>query len=314
MAQLIGQIHPKKILRKGRRGYVWFKRFDEWAGHKNGVSAFESFDDILTHFFGVNPNPNESWLNLGLSSMISMQLIDVISDRFCVRLPSDCFELYPTAAHLKDFVMNSQGTPIPTKLPTLDRLLPSAAISWLTMGIVQAFGAALLLLLFAIPIIPAWFMGKAVYGNEALIVAVGDHMWIQWIWLPVAVPTWMVSFSLCVVLAKWTVVGRYRECEMAIPSIAYLQWWWVDRALHLWEFWVGLYIKDTLLLLWPRSILASNSKPSFASLISWRSRKKRLLTTTYTAESLDHRKTEKRARDSAFSEFMRKRIASSVGC
>jgi hypothetical protein len=145
-------------------------------------------------------------------------------------------------------VMNTQGTPIPTKLPMLD-LLPSAAISWLTMGRVQAFGAALLLLLFAIPIIPAWFMGKAVYGNEALIVAVGgDHMWIQWIWLPIAIPTWMVSFSLCVVLAKWTFVGRYRECEMAIPSIAYLQWWWVDRALHLWEFWVGLYIKDTVLL------------------------------------------------------------------
>jgi hypothetical protein len=176
-----------------------------------------------------------------------MQLRDAISDRFCISLPSDCFDRYPTAAHLKDFVMNTQGIPIPTELPMLD-LLPSAAISWLTMGIVQAFGVALLFLLFAVPIIPAWFMGKAVYGNEALIVAVGDHMWTQWIWLPFAVPTWMVSFSLCVVFAKWAVVGRYRECEVAIPSIAYLQWWWVDRALHLWEFWIGLYIRNTLLL------------------------------------------------------------------
>jgi acyl-CoA synthetase (AMP-forming)/AMP-acid ligase II len=213
----------------------------------NGDSLLESFDDILTHFFGINPNPNESWVNLGLSSMISMQLRNAISDRFCVTLPSDCFDRYPTSAHLKDFVMNSQGTPIPTKLPMLD-LLPSVAISWLTMGILQAFGVVLLLLLFAVPIIPAWFVGKAVYGNEALIVAVGDHRWLQWIWLPIAVPTWMVSFSLCVVLAKWAVVGRYRECEMAIPSIAYLQWWWVDRALHMWEFWVGLYMQDTLLL------------------------------------------------------------------
>jgi acyl carrier protein len=192
------------------------------VSNKNGVSAFESFDDILTHFFVDNPNPNETWGNLGLSSMISMQFLDAISDRFCVRLPPDCFKRYPTVAHLKDFVMNTQGTPIPTKLPMLD-LLPSAAISWLTMGLVQVFGAAMLLLLFAVPIIPTWFMGKDVYGNEALIVAVGDHMWIQWIWLPITVPTWMVSCSLCVVLAKWTVVGRYRECEMAIPSIAYLQ-------------------------------------------------------------------------------------------
>jgi acyl-CoA synthetase (AMP-forming)/AMP-acid ligase II/acyl carrier protein len=230
------------------------------VSHKTGVS-FEGFDDILIHFFGVNPNPNESWENLGLSSMVSMQLLDAVSERFCVKLPPDCFERYPTAAHLKDFVMSTQGTPIPTKLTLLD-LLPSAAISWLTMGIVQVFGAASLLLLFAVPIIPAWFVGKAVYGNEALVVPVGDKWWIQWIWLPIAVPTWMLSFTLCVVLGKWAVVGRYRECEMAIPSIAYMQWWWVDRALHLWEFWVGRYIQDTLLLWLFYWLMGSKIHPS----------------------------------------------------
>jgi hypothetical protein len=41
---------------------------------------------------------------------------------------------------------------------------------------------------------------------------------------------------------------------------------------------------------------------SFASLISWRSRKKRLLAATYTAESLDHMKTKRRGPETALSE------------
>jgi hypothetical protein len=64
--------------------------------------------------------------------MVSMQLLDAISERFCIRLPPDCFERYPTAAHLKDFVINTQGTPIPTKLALLDPL-SSAVIFWHTM-------------------------------------------------------------------------------------------------------------------------------------------------------------------------------------
>ena len=35
---------------------------------------------------------------------------------------------------------------------------------------------------------------------------------------------------------------------MSIPSIAYLRWWFVDRAVSLWEFWVGWFVQDTPLI------------------------------------------------------------------
>jgi hypothetical protein len=73
----------------------------------------------------------------------------------------------------------------------------------------------------------------------------------------------LLSFTLRVmVLAKWAVIGRYREREMEIASIAYLQWCWVDRALHLWEFSVGLYIHDTLLLWLVYWLMGAKMHPS----------------------------------------------------
>ena len=34
-------------------------------------------------------------------------------------------------------------------------------------------------------------------------------------------------------------IWRYQEGTVTIPSIQYLQWWAVDRAVELWEFWIG---------------------------------------------------------------------------
>ena len=67
-------------------------------------------------------------------------------------------------------------------------------------------------------------------------------------WFPIVVPTWMISFSLSVILLKWLVIGKYRKGIIRIPSIAYLQWWFIDRAVSLWEFWVGQFIMDTPLI------------------------------------------------------------------
>jgi hypothetical protein len=58
----------------------------------------------------------------------------------------------------------------------------------------------------------------------------------------------MFCFTLSVIIAKWAVVGKYREGQVSIPSLAYARWWWIDRALHLWEFWVGRYLLDTPLI------------------------------------------------------------------
>jgi hypothetical protein len=44
------------------------------------------------------------------------------------------------------------------------------------------------------------------------------------------------------------IVGKYKEGILRMTSIAYIQWWFVDRNVALWEVWVGRIIKDTLLM------------------------------------------------------------------
>jgi len=43
---------------------------------------------------------------------------------------------------------------------------------------------------------------------------------------------------------KWLIIWKYKEGIFSIPSFAYLQWWFVDRAVALWEFWVGRFILE----------------------------------------------------------------------
>merc|ERR1719330_69882 len=71
---------------------------------------------------------------------------------------------------------------------------------------------------------------------------------IFWVWFPIVVPTWMVSFSILTVLAKWIVIGKYQEGVISASSTAFVRWWFVDRIVALWEFWVGNIVNDTLLM------------------------------------------------------------------
>jgi hypothetical protein len=67
-------------------------------------------------------------------------------------------------------------------------------------------------------------------------------------WFPLAVPVWLFNFSLSLVVSKWILIGRCREGVMTIPSAAFIRWWWVDRAVHVWEQWVGVFFMGTPLL------------------------------------------------------------------
>mmetsp|Transcript_5770 Transcript_5770/g.8853 ORF Transcript_5770/g.8853 Transcript_5770/m.8853 type:complete len:177 (+) Transcript_5770:143-673(+) len=63
--------------------------------------------------------------------------------------------------------------------------------------------------------------------------------------LPLGVPLVAFVFSTMLIAMKWMVVGRYRSTEMATPSITYLQRWFMDRVMHLWEFWIGRFLVET---------------------------------------------------------------------
>jgi len=98
-------------------------------------------------------------------------------------------------------------------------------------------------------IVPAWYVGDALAGVASIkIQLLGADATFSWVFLPIVIPTWMVSFSFTVILMKWLIIWKYKEGIVSIPSFAYLQWWFVDRVVALWEFWVGRFILDCPLI------------------------------------------------------------------
>jgi hypothetical protein len=151
-----------------------------------------------------------------------------------------CFETYPTPALLKKAVYG-EGRGIPLEISQRNvRRVRSRKLSQFTMGCCQAFGISVLLLLFLASIIPPFKLYQVFTASK--------YQWGSWLGLPLVVPVWMLSVSICVVVAKWTIVGRYRIGEMETNTVAFLQWWFVDRAAHLWGFWVGRFVLDTMSL------------------------------------------------------------------
>ena len=47
---------------------------------------------------------------------------------------------------------------------------------------------------------------------------------------------------------KWTLIGKYKQGKLQVQSLAYVQWWLVDRAVALWEAWIGKFFLDTPVL------------------------------------------------------------------
>jgi acyl-CoA synthetase (AMP-forming)/AMP-acid ligase II len=211
--------------------------------------ARSSFNEVLGQILGESFDPELTWEELGLSSMASVQLQNSISDTFRVSLPPDCFGLFPTPRSLETLLSKPQGNPFPVKERKL-RYLKTVKLSWQVLGTVQALGIAAILLLVSVSIVPAWYVARPVVTNESLVepVLVGDY-WHIWAWMPLAIPTFMASFTVSVIAAKWLVIGQYyQEIELYTPSVYYLRWWFMDRVFDVWEFWVGIFIKDTPLL------------------------------------------------------------------
>ena len=166
----------------------------------------DPFDQIMVSFFGASYDPSVSWENIGMSSMVSVQLRDAIVDSFATVLGPDCFEVYNTPVLLKAFVLGNLGLPLDVYLPNV-ALVQSMALPWWLMVSLQALGSMALLFLFAFYIVPAWYVGAVVtHGVSVEIQALNSEWKFRWMWVPIVVPTWMVSFSLSVILMKWMVI------------------------------------------------------------------------------------------------------------
>jgi acyl carrier protein len=60
----------------------------------------DKFDTIMTEFFGEIIDPEQTWNEIGISSTVSLELRDRLSESFLIELSPDCFELYPTPVAL----------------------------------------------------------------------------------------------------------------------------------------------------------------------------------------------------------------------
>lgn len=209
----------------------------------------DAFDRIIYSYFGTNADFDQSWDDLGMSSMMSVQLRDAIADAFPVSLPPDVFEIYPSPAALKTFVIGSKGVPIISELKDISHI-ESSRISWFLLGMLQLLGGLVLLFMFSFGIVPAYYIGKVLiqFNIKLEIPTIRSPFSVDWIWVPIIIPVWMLSFSLCVIIIKWITIGKYKEGKLQVQSLAYLRWWLVDRAVALWEAWIGKFILDTPLL------------------------------------------------------------------
>ena len=225
------------------------------------ISEKEAFENIMTTFFGRDYDPEKRWDEMGMSSITSVELRDALADHFAVSLAPDCFEVYSVPLALKTHILASRGATFPVELPKLKNV-GSPELSWNAMGIIQMLGGVWILLLFAASVIPAYYITSvAATANTKSIFYVGGSF-VRWLWFPLAVPGFMVSFTAGVIVMKWLVIGRYEECEMSSPSVSFLRWWLIDRAVELWEFWIGHFLLDTPLLWLFYRLLGAKIHPS----------------------------------------------------
>lgn len=222
---------------------------NEMTQHNDEEGDYESFDRIMVSFFGSNIDTSQTWDELGLSSMASVQLRDEISASFAITLDPECFEINVSPDALKAYIIKNQGVPLEVDLPSLYTLYNNN-LSWCMLGCVQVFLSIILILLFTSSIVPAWYVGQLLATMDAYstLKALDGITNIRWAVFPIVVPMWMLSFSLLVISLKWAVIWKYKEGIVSIPSFLYLRWWFVDRAIALWEIWVGQFILDTPLI------------------------------------------------------------------
>lgn len=224
---------------------------------------FGSFDDLMATFFGEAYDSEKDWEELGLTSLESVELRRLVDETCCVALPPDCFEVYATPVELFEYVCDIQGKPFPIAHTQIEKL-QGGKVSRLVCSALQGVGFVLNLLLFSLCIAePAFHVGdKLANSNTQEVFLVFGGVPISWIWLPFAVPAFMVSYTVVVVLMKWLVVGRYRAIECDVSSTYYLRWWIVDRALEYWEMWVGRFIVETPVIWLVYRILGARLHPT----------------------------------------------------
>jgi acyl-CoA synthetase (AMP-forming)/AMP-acid ligase II len=210
----------------------------------NALPSNASMESVLMLVLGGSFDGNKSWEELGMTSLLMVEIQNQVIDRFQVTLPPLFTDLYPTPNALCAFVRdNAHRDELPIELEALPQYPKN--MSRQALAVLQLVGTFFNLLLLASSFVPVYQVGKILVSIDALNQRVGN---VTWQWLPILIPVWMISLSTVVLFSKWTLIGQYKPAEAAICSRFYARWWIVDRLVHLWEIWVGNLILDTVFI------------------------------------------------------------------
>lgn len=207
---------------------------------------------VMASVVGAHMEMDKSWEENGLSSLKSAELTSKVSEELHVTLPVDFARKAATPAALKKYIEAFPTQEFPVLLddvggePDYWNSKASLSIIWLT--IFQAVGVLLLIFMFCISLVPSFYIGKQVAAMSSTFEIGSSGRYAKWIWIPAVIPTFALSLSVTLILTKWIVIGRYKPCVIDVPSAGYLRWWFVDRAAHMWELWVGQFLLETILI------------------------------------------------------------------
>ena len=208
----------------------------------------DKYQDVLTSVLGEGFDLDKSWELNGLSSLMHVELSTLVSQEFCIVLSSSFQLEYETPRALLNYIKVSGQIPFETETAPTEAL--PATLSPTIVGLLQAVGVLLQLLALATAFVATYFIASYVLtDNIQSVLVLKSGREIRWGWFPITIPVAMLVLTMITVATKWIVVGTYRaNVEVSVRSAFFLRWWFVDRMVHLWEFWVGQFIIDTPLI------------------------------------------------------------------
>ncbi|CAB9508016.1 D-alanine--D-alanyl carrier protein ligase [Seminavis robusta] len=272
-AQKLGYTHPAlrndKIMALNEED--WFPQFDQWGREYLETQAINPNSDIkasIASAIATDPNDfsiryanviksvlgsevdtSKTWAENGLTSLKSAELRNMVEEQLHVVLPTNFEHLYPTLSELSVFLKASESKRFP-KQDTDDHpdFLWNSEISKLSklqLGAFQTLGSIVILFSIMSSLVPSGFLVSWVMDKCGSSQVGGCNGPILWVLLPMAFPLFLLSLSVIVVLFKFAVVGRYQPRQIDLLSWDYLQWWFIDRLMEVWESIAGKFLKET---------------------------------------------------------------------
>ncbi|CAB9518775.1 D-alanine--D-alanyl carrier protein ligase [Seminavis robusta] len=205
------------------------------------------FQSLVISIFGSEVDTSKSWAENGMTSLKSVELRNSVEEEFHVVLPVNFEQLYTTPVELHEFLASSEGKCFPKQnkynQPDSDWNSSRSRLGKVQLGVIQALGSTLILLLVLLSGVPSYFLVSWVLDQCAS--AEDRECQIIWGLMPMTFPLFLLSFSLVVVLFKVCVVGKYLPMKFGLLSWDYIRWWYVDRLVEVWESIVGQFLLET---------------------------------------------------------------------